>query len=108
MTEAGLFLSKDYGDTFTPIGALTPVTSAAFDPNGRDLFYSYQALKVYHLDTGETTALQTPTLSGSDAISFIAANPVSDQLAFASFSKDIYLSNDNGQSWNQIVRQGIG
>lgn len=106
--EDGLFLSNDYGDTFTQVSQDAPISSAAFDPDGSRLFFGYQSLNVYTLENGETTALLTPSITENDAVSFIAVNPVSDEIAFATFNKDIYFSADNGQSWQQIARQGTG
>jgi len=106
--EDGLFLSNDYGDTFTQVSQDAPISSAAFDPDGSRLFFGYQSLNVYTLENGATTALLTPSITENDAVGFIAANPVSDEVAFATFNKDIYLSADNGQSWEPIARQGVG
>jgi len=107
-TEGGLFLSNDYGDTFTRVSQDAPITSASFDPDGSQLFFGYQSLKVYNLENGGIDTLQTPTVASDDAIGFIAANPISDEMAFATYNKDIYLSADNGQSWKQIAQQGVG
>jgi hypothetical protein len=44
-----------------------------------------------------------------NAISYIADNPINKrQIVFSTFSKDIYLTNDNGNDWEQIVSKGIG
>lgn len=106
--EGGLFLSNDYGDTFTQVSQDAPISSAAFDPDGSRLFFGYQSLNIYTLENGITTALTVPSITGNDAVGFIAANPVSDEIAFATFNKDIYRSADNGQSWQPIARQGVG
>lgn len=107
-TEGGVFLSNDSGNTFTQVSQDAPVTSASFDPDGSRLFFGYQSLNVYILENGATIALTVPPITGNDAVGFIAVNPVSDEMAFATFNKDIYLSADNGQSWEPIARQGVG
>lgn len=42
-------------------------------------------------------------------IGYIAVNPAQpDEMVFATFGRDIYLSQDDGQSWKQIARAGKG
>jgi photosystem II stability/assembly factor-like uncharacterized protein len=105
--EGGLFLSNDYGDTFTRVGDAAPVTAVTFDPNGERLLFAYQGLSAYDLSTGQTASFQTPSVTGDDAVGYIAVNLVSDQIAFATFDRDIYLSEDEGQSWEAIAEQGL-
>ena len=107
--EQGLFLSTDYGNVFAPIGASGPVSAAAFSSDGARLFFGLNTLSVYDLSSKQSTVLSTLPLAANDAISFIAANPVrSDELAVASFGRNIYRSRDGGRSWEQIAKDGLG
>lgn len=54
------------------------------------------------LTTGQTTTVPSPALTGEDAFSYIALNAPSDQIALATFNRNIYLSQDGGQTWEQI------
>lgn len=107
-TPNGVFLSQNYGATFEAIGQNVPVAAVAFDPSGESLFFGYQTLQRYHLANEQVETLVTPAFAAEDGISYIALNPVSDEIVFATFSKDIYLSQDTGQTWKQIAQQGVG
>jgi hypothetical protein len=51
--------------------------------------------------------LTTPEFGAQDAIAYLAVSPMQpDELALASFERQIYLSIDGGQSWQQIARAG--
>ncbi|MBZ0320094.1 MAG: glycosyl hydrolase [Anaerolineae bacterium] len=107
-TQNGVFLSQDYGATFAPIGESVPIAAVAFDSSGESLFFGYQTLHRYSLVNEQMGTLPTPTFTTEDGIGYIALNPVSSSLVFATFNKDIYLSEDTGQAWEQIAQQGIG
>lgn len=108
-TEAGLYLSTDYGDSFTRIGEAAPVTAAVFHPNGQTLLFGANQLSTYALSSEQITALPSPNIVGDDAISYIAVNPVqNEEIALATFNRDIYLSSDGGQTWQQIAADGKG
>ena len=107
-TEAGLFLSNDFGDTFTRVGDTAPVTAVAFDPAGDRLVFGNQALYDYDLNTGDIATEPVPLLASGNPVHYIAVSPVSDQIAVATTLIDIYLSDAQGQGWQQIARQGSG
>lgn len=108
-TEAELLLSIDYGNTFTPIAASSPVTAVTFSPDGTSLLYGGATLSAYDLASGTTTARTLPTLEAQDVLSYIAVNPVQlEELAIATFARDIYRSRDGGQTWSQIAHAGKG
>jgi photosystem II stability/assembly factor-like uncharacterized protein len=108
-TEGGLYLSTDSGDSFTRIGTTAPVTAVTFHPNGRTLLFGADQLSVYDLVSEQIAAVPSPSIGGDDAVGYIAVNPVQDgEMALATFSRDIYLSPDNGQTWQQIAEDGKG
>lgn len=109
-TESGLLLSTDYGNTFTPVAAAgTPVTAVSFSPEGETLLYGYQTLHTFDLASQQSRSLPIPTVVGDDAISYLAVNPAQpDTVALATFNRDIYLSPDGGQDWQQIAQAGQG
>ncbi len=108
-TEGGLLLSSDYGNTFEPVGESGPTIAAAFDPGGTLLFFGYQQLSAYELANKKILPLVTPTLSAQDAIAYIAVSPKKiEEMAFATFLGDLHLSQDGGQTWQQILKAGKG
>jgi WD40 repeat protein len=107
-TRAGLFLSEDFGDSFTPVSTESPVTAVAFGPDGERLLFGYGRVAVYDLETGAVTGFpQHPTVVTDQAVLYVAANPVTDALAFATSDRDIFYSSNNGQSWQQIGEDGV-
>ena len=108
-TEGGLFISFDYGGTFEHIGEAGSVTAVTFSPNGEQLFFGYTTLAAYDLATKQIDSLQIPAIAADDAIGYIAVNPAQpDEIAFATFGRDIYLSIDGRQSWQPIAQNGKG
>lgn len=108
-TEEGLFLSSDYGDTFELIDETGPAIAAEFDPSGTLLLFGYSDLSAYDPANKTVLDLPTPALSPEDAIARIAISPAKiDEMAFATFLGDLYLSRDGGQTWQQILTAGKG
>lgn len=107
-TQTGLFLSEDFGDTFTQIGDTGAVTAVGFHPSGNNLLFGNTRLYTYDFATGTTEVISSPEFVASDFIAFVAASPVGNDIAFATFGKNIYLSRDGGQTWVQIAREGVG
>lgn len=108
-TEGGLFLSTDYGDNFELINENGPAIAAEFDPGGALLFFGYSDLSAYDLANKKVLPLSAPTISSEDAIAYITVNPTKiDKIALATFLGDLHLSQDGGQTWQQILKAGKG
>jgi len=107
-TQRGLFLSNDFGNTFTQIGDASVVTAVTFDPDGERLIFGFESLFAYARSDGQITPLpQTPAVDADQAILYIAINPANDALAFATSDRDVYYSSDGGGSWRQIGEDGV-
>ncbi len=108
-TDEGVLLSFDHGNTFEQIGGGAPVTAVAWSPDGKQLVFGATTLSAYDLESKQIKELSTPSIKGQDAIAYIAVNPQQpDELAFATYGRDIYLSTGAGQTWTQIAQDGAG
>jgi DNA-binding beta-propeller fold protein YncE len=106
-TGAGLFLSNDYANSFAPIEGSGAVTAVTFHPNGQTLLLGYQQLSTYNLAAQQLTTLSSPALDKDDVINYLAMNPLNpDEIAVATFNRDIHWSADGGKSWIKIAEDG--
>lgn len=105
-TDKGVFLSKDYGNNFEAIIPNINVTSISFDHNNGLLVGSTSLIR-FNLLTNKTMDMNIPKLE-NDAIAYVKQNPVTkNEFMFATFNKDIYLTKDIGNSWTEIVDNGL-
>lgn len=106
-TEDGVWLSTDYGNSFTRAGDEGIATAVTFSSSGQTLFFGYQSLSSFDIASQQTTTMSAPTIAAEDAISNIAVNPLQpDEMALATFNKDIYLSQDGSKTWTPIAEKG--
>lgn len=102
--NGGTYLSNDYGQTFDQISG-APVTAVAFATHDENiLYFGYQALSVYSLDDGSIQDFSVPTLDRDEAISYIASDPNTGEIALATSQWQVYLWNGtSGSPWQQIA-----
>jgi hypothetical protein len=110
-TDQGVFYSEDNGNQFKKI-VDSQATSVAFSPTGELLAATYtntgSSLDVTSKD-GTKETISIPQIQKEDAISYIAVNPQNEkEIVFTTFNKDIYLTKNSGNSWQQIANKGIG
>lgn len=106
-TQSGVFLSNDFGNTFSQATNTGAVTSIAFDPNGDRLLFGMDALFEYDLQTGQSNPLpSTPQIDAQQVIFYIGINPVTDELAVSTSDRDLYYSHDGGETWTPIGADG--
>lgn len=110
-TGEGVFLSNDFGQSFDSLSD-SPATAIAFSPAGELLAGSVSeevTLTTFDRETNEQSPLSIPSLNEENAITYIAVNPQDEkQIAFATAEKDIYMTKDAGETWNQIAEKGTG
>lgn len=108
-TEKGIFLSNDFGQSFTSVSD-APTTAVTFSATGELVAGSVSGEVIFATYEGDTNEPQTrsiPSLSEENTISYIAVNPQDKkQVTFTTVEKDIYMTNDSGESWSQIAEKG--
>ncbi len=109
-TEAGLFLSENRGDRFGPLLSGAQATSAQFDLDNEHLWFGgYEeraTLARIALKTRKREAIPIPSIA-KDAVAYIAQNPAKKkEYAIATFTRDVYISADEGKTWKQIAVHG--
>lgn len=111
-SKDGLYLSTDSGDSFQAIATGQQTLAAFFDLDGTHLLLSSYAgapaLVRINWKTGAKRSLSLPPMA-RDAVAYIAQNPANRiEYAIATFERNVYITPDGGQSWQQIARDGKG
>lgn len=108
-TEGGLFLSVDYGDSFSLIGTPNAAIAVTFSPLGDVLVFGAGELDQYRLDNNEMVSLEIPAFDSGDVVLYIAISPVNAaHISIATANLDIFYTKDGGISWDQIADNGQG
>lgn len=109
-SEKGLFVSNDFGQSFKKIGSYQ-VTALHYNLKG-DLYVGGYEGKPFlsQLDPSfnPTQEFALPPLE-KDAVAYFAENPKNEkEIVFATFNKSVFLSQDQGATWEKIADQGEG
>lgn len=108
-TEAGIYFSRDAGETFKAITNGSETGTAVHFTEDQLYFGSYgtaAALVKYTMENEELEPVDTPDLP-QDAIAFIAHNPMDEmELAIYTFEGNGYLSEDGLQTWETLLKEG--
>jgi len=106
-TGGGLFLSVDYGDSFSLIGPPNPAVAVSFSPFGDSLLFGAEGIYQYGLVENEMTNLGIPALDSGDVILYITISRAnSDHMAMATANLDIFYTTDGGDSWQALANNG--
>ncbi|RSL33304.1 glycosyl hydrolase [Salibacterium salarium] len=109
-TEEGVFLSQDAGNTFEQVLSGNTVSALTFTHDDEMIAAvgtgKNTTLQVID-SSGSTQQMPVPEIKAEDAISYIAQNPQSaETLMVTTFEKDIFYTEDNGESWEKTVEEG--
>lgn len=111
-TEKGVYLSRDSGERFAALASGVDGLAVYFELDGRQLWYGafdgQPILARAALEGGNAERVPLPALA-RDAVAYIAQNPARrDELAIATFRRNVFLSPDRGRTWRQIAAEGQG
>ncbi|MBZ0309300.1 MAG: hypothetical protein K8I82_24760, partial [Anaerolineae bacterium] len=67
-TETGLYLSDDYGNQFRLVGDEEVISAVAFDPQLGELYFGYQSLYRYEIETEEIVEVAVPDIPEDDGV----------------------------------------
>lgn len=109
-TRSGVYLSQDAGASFRRLADVTQVLAVCFAFDEPHLWVSsfagQPALSRVQWQTGQTEPVALPAME-QDVVTYIAQNPVNPQeWAMATYKRDVYVSSDHGQTWQQIAKAG--
>jgi heme exporter protein D len=118
-TQSGVYLSNDYGNNFEKVLADRVVTSMFFNNQGKLLvgdFSEKPSLLQLEIETKKTEEIKIPALQEEEVIVYIAQNPTDEnELVFITSKKasnkevyDVYVTEDKGQNWKEIVKESRG
>lgn len=108
-SEQGMFLSKDYGNTFEPFGEEIMVPYVTLTNDGG--YYSSVVdekvqLKSFSFTGDQVIDIPLPN-ENVDPIVYIASNPDDEkELVFATHTNDLYLTSDKGSEWIKLADKG--
>lgn len=111
-TDDGLYVSRDWADSFAWLVGGRVVIAARFTLDGRHLWFSSYAdkpgLARVAWEAGATAEEIPIPVHSEDAVAYIAQNPVRrDEFAIATFKRSVFLTKDNGSTWTQIAVEGV-
>ncbi len=110
-TGEGVFLSNDFGQSFDSVSD-SPTTAVAFSAKG-ELFAGSASDKVsllkFDQETNKQINISIPSLSEENTVNYIVVNPKNEtKITFSTMEKDIYITENSGESWIQIAKKGTG
>lgn len=108
-TDAGLFRSSDYGDTFSPVISDRQITAAAYGADGTLCVGTYATAAgwVQVSEDGTMKEWSLPALSGQDAVAYMAQKPGdSSQWVMATYRNEGYVTDNDGADWTRIMKDG--
>jgi photosystem II stability/assembly factor-like uncharacterized protein len=110
-TDSGVYVSKDYGNTFEMLIANVNVTAVSFSHDNAllvGMMKGRASLLKFDLSTKKQIPFKLPSLGASDMIAYVKQNPKNKkEYVFATFEKNVFISKDDGTNWIKVVDKGV-
>jgi hypothetical protein len=94
-----VYISNNYGDTFTTFIPASAPTNIACDQTGQKVYLSTNGITMYSINYGESFSNTTLAIEGFQTI---ACSSVGNHVIAMSYSGDAYVSRNAGASWEQM------
>jgi len=110
-TTKALYVSKDYGKTFSVLLEGRQITALSYSLQGKLFAGTYQGgkpgLTVWDSgSTGNSREWSLPALT-EDAPAYLGIHPGKEtEVTLATFQRDVYRTTDSGNGWTQLAKQG--
>jgi phosphoribosyl-AMP cyclohydrolase len=108
-TSDGLYISTDYGNTFTrAINETFQITSSRYVESGLLMgIWNGGPQLVKLTNDNQLQQISIPQFENEDAIMMLASNPKDEnEIVLVSYKSNVYLTKDNGATWNTIAEHG--
>lgn len=109
-SQDGLFLSRDYGESFEILGDPTMITFTTLTETG-GVYASIESetlkLASFNLQNSNLIGIKLPEINFNNPIVQIAVNPTDEkEITIATFENDIYQTHNLGENWKLITDKG--
>jgi len=110
-SQDGLFISRDFGESFNLLGDPTKITYVSLTKTG-GVYASIESeslkLASFNLQNSKQQDINLPVINFNNPIAQIAVNPTDEkEITIATSENDIYQTQDFGETWQIIAEKGI-
>ena len=107
-SKDGLYLSDDYGESFSLFNETQMVTYVTLtEVGGLYADFESEEVKLKSFEFGSDEVVEISLLEISP-IAFIAVNPEEPtEIVIATHNNDVYLTKDKGKSWDSLSENGV-
>ena len=102
-----VYLTVDYGQSFTSFDVVESPTALAFHPDGRHLLIGKRELQKIDLTTGSATPFPGPGIDNEVFTDISVSFYEPRHIAAVTSSKSVWLTLDSGIQWANVLHEGM-